>query len=178
QGMLGTIDQRHLVRLLQALGAGRAADVVAVADELAARGLSYSGALADLAVLLSHVAIQQRVPGGLPAGAPVADVVAALSDRLLPDLALLYYAVAVARRSDLALAPDASAGFVMACLRMLALTPAGAHSPEPPPSRRIADASAGANDAVRSEEHTSELQSRENLVCRLLLEKKKNKDRH
>src|SRR5690606_41437979 len=28
---------------------------------------------------------------------------------------------------------------------------------------------------VRSEEHTSELQSRENLVCRLLLEKKKFK---
>src|SRR5690606_40130932 len=27
----------------------------------------------------------------------------------------------------------------------------------------------------RSEEHTSELQSRENLVCRLLLEKKKHK---
>src|SRR5436309_12700933 len=27
--------------------------------------------------------------------------------------------------------------------------------------------------AARSEEHTSELQSRENLVCRLLLEKKK-----
>src|SRR5690606_41497090 len=29
------------------------------------------------------------------------------------------------------------------------------------------------NPGVRSEEHTSELQSRENLVCRLLLEKKK-----
>src|SRR5207302_9088221 len=29
-------------------------------------------------------------------------------------------------------------------------------------------------DRPRSEEHTSELQSRENLVCRLLLEKKKN----
>src|SRR5690606_40855432 len=28
-------------------------------------------------------------------------------------------------------------------------------------------------DETRSEEHTSELQSRENLVCRLLLEKKK-----
>src|SRR5690349_24178783 len=28
----------------------------------------------------------------------------------------------------------------------------------------------------RSEEHTSELQSRRDLVCRLLLEKKKNKD--
>src|SRR5690606_37422664 len=31
------------------------------------------------------------------------------------------------------------------------------------------------DDFVRSEEHTSELQSRENLVCRLLLEKKKTK---
>src|SRR5690606_41449799 len=29
---------------------------------------------------------------------------------------------------------------------------------------------------VRSEEHTSELQSRENLVCRLLLEKKKKNE--
>src|SRR5690349_22861380 len=30
----------------------------------------------------------------------------------------------------------------------------------------------------RSEEHTSELQSRRDLVCRLLLEKKKEKTRH
>src|SRR5690606_39827899 len=33
-----------------------------------------------------------------------------------------------------------------------------------------------AKDNPRSEEHTSELQSRENLVCRLLLEKKKNQN--
>src|SRR3712207_7829573 len=32
-------------------------------------------------------------------------------------------------------------------------------------------------DAYRSEEHTSELQSRQYLVCRLLLEKKKDKRR-
>src|SRR2546427_4948273 len=32
--------------------------------------------------------------------------------------------------------------------------------------------------AARSEEHTSELQSQSNLVCRLLLEKKKNKARY
>src|SRR5437660_6360447 len=31
----------------------------------------------------------------------------------------------------------------------------------------------GKNDTLRSEEHTSELQSRGHLVCRLLLEKKK-----
>src|SRR2546422_2339866 len=32
--------------------------------------------------------------------------------------------------------------------------------------------------SMRSEEHTSELQSRLHLVCRLLLEKKKKKHRH
>src|SRR5690606_40261689 len=46
--------------------------------------------------------------------------------------------------------------------------------------QRIRESSAhGLNGRVqvphRSEEHTSELQSRENLVCRLLLEKKKKK---
>src|SRR2546422_5758758 len=36
----------------------------------------------------------------------------------------------------------------------------------------------GAFDVLRSEEHTSELQSRLHLVCRLLLEKKKKKKHH
>src|SRR5690606_41071291 len=34
----------------------------------------------------------------------------------------------------------------------------------------------GLAESLRSEEHTSELQSRENLVCRLLLEKKKKEN--
>src|SRR5256885_15665104 len=37
--------------------------------------------------------------------------------------------------------------------------------------------SAGSSGSMRSEEHTSELQSPCNLVCRLLLEKKKNSRR-
>src|SRR5690606_39675185 len=51
---------------------------------------------------------------------------------------------------------------------------------EDPLPRRRRDADRRRVDAVlaaqvaRSEEHTSELQSRENLVCRLLLEKKKS----
>src|SRR2546430_3457052 len=36
----------------------------------------------------------------------------------------------------------------------------------------------GAPRDLRSEEHTSELQSQSNLVCRLLLEKKKQTPRH
>src|SRR2546429_1951915 len=39
-------------------------------------------------------------------------------------------------------------------------------------------ASDRASGPTRSEEHTSELQSRLHLVCRLLLEKKKNNDPH
>src|SRR5256885_12616547 len=60
---------------------------------------------------------------------------------------------------------------------------------EPFPDRRLGDGFAERGDAdfshgvlasisvtLRSEEHTSELQSPCNLVCRLLLEKKKNYD--
>src|SRR2546429_1110794 len=42
----------------------------------------------------------------------------------------------------------------------------------------MADGGLGARKHTRSEEHTSELQSRLHLVCRLLLEKKKNKHVH
>src|SRR5256885_6289369 len=45
----------------------------------------------------------------------------------------------------------------------------------PAAEAQAADA-AGAADAARSEEHTSELQSPCNLVCRLLLEKKKQQE--
>src|SRR2546430_11188372 len=40
--------------------------------------------------------------------------------------------------------------------------------------RAVKVASIGQEEVVRSEEHTSELQSQSNLVCRLLLEKKKD----
>src|SRR2546427_1429450 len=44
------------------------------------------------------------------------------------------------------------------------------------PSRAKACASSSATTDERSEEHTSELQSQSNLVCRLLLEKKKKQN--
>jgi DNA polymerase-3 subunit gamma/tau len=121
RGMLGTIDQRHLVRLLDALSSGDAKGVLAVADELAIRGLSYAGALADLAVLLSRVAIEQRVTGVTAAEDPLAADIARLALALHPDAVQLFYSVAVHSRGELTLAPDEYAGFIMACLRMLAL---------------------------------------------------------
>src|SRR5436309_9090706 len=49
--------------------------------------------------------------------------------------------------------------------------------PRPSLSRWCITSCTGWRGITRSEEHTSELQSRENLVCRLLLEKKKKKKR-
>src|SRR5690349_23918256 len=46
-----------------------------------------------------------------------------------------------------------------------------------PPTPRPPSGAARRN-CGRSEEHTSELQSRRDLVCRLLLEKKKKKQKH
>src|SRR3712207_8891205 len=51
-------------------------------------------------------------------------------------------------------------------LSSVAMTSGSFWKPSRGPTSRI---------ATRSEEHTSELQSRQYLVCRLLLEKKKNK---
>src|SRR2546430_12429561 len=46
------------------------------------------------------------------------------------------------------------------------------------PTPRSQTCARRARPTARSEEHTSELQSQSNLVCRLLLEKKKNKERY
>ncbi|MGE8547301.1 MAG: DNA polymerase III subunit gamma/tau [Alcaligenes sp.] len=134
QAMLGTIDQRHLAQLLQALVTYDAKAIMAVADDLAARGLSYAGALADLATLLSRIAIEQRIPGTITDDDPLAGPVRELAPALSPDHVQLFYSVAVHSRQELSLAPDEYAGFVMACLRMLALLPEPVPAQPAPPA--------------------------------------------
>lgn len=150
RGMLGTIDQRHLVRLLEALQSGQASAVLEVADELATRGLSYRAALADLAVLLSRIAIAQRVSAAIDESDPVALDIHRFATTLHPDVVQLFYTVAVHSRSELAIAPDEYAGFVMACLRMLSLgasSGAPMPAPETSPSHSAAQAATPASTA-------------------------------
>jgi DNA polymerase-3 subunit gamma/tau len=116
--MLGTIDETHLVRLLEAVAAGDAAGAMRVADEMQARSLSFDAALADLASLLLQVAIAQTVTG-----APVETSVKELAGRIDPESVQLYYQIALQGREDLPLAPDEHAGFLMTVLRMLAFRP-------------------------------------------------------
>lgn len=122
QDMLGTIDQSYLVNLTNALLAGDAAEVVTLADAIADRGFSYEGALSDLAILLSRVAMEQKLPGTIDSDDPLYEEMMRVVQTSNHEIVQLFYSIAVHGRKELALAPDEYAGFVMICLRMLALT--------------------------------------------------------
>ena len=121
QDMLGTIDQSYLVNLLRALLAGDASKVVTLADAIAERGFSYEGALADLSIVLSRIAMEQRLPGTLDSDDPLFEDMMSVAQSAHQDILQLFYSIAVHGRKELALAPDEYSGFVMICLRMLAL---------------------------------------------------------
>src|SRR2546430_10956481 len=59
------------------------------------------------------------------------------------------------------------------CNQSIFQDPPGAHRDFASPRKYSLDLVGKVATEVRSEEHTSELQSQSNLVCRLLLEKKK-----
>src|SRR5690606_39376880 len=98
------------------------------------------------------------------------------------DAVVIRCDVVVANAPVVAEAVDASATEVVRTETQRDATPVVRPSAEhacAPPVERLArchrvrlTVDLPAADASRSEEHTSELQSRENLVCRLLLEKK------
>jgi DNA polymerase-3 subunit gamma/tau len=149
QGMLGALDQSYLIRLLDALAAQDGADLLAVADEMATRSLSYNGALQDLGTLLHRIALAQTVPAALPEDLPEYADVVRLAAAFDAEEVQLYYQIAVHGRNELGLAPDEYAGFSMTLLRMLAFRPGvggaeGQPAAAPAVSRQAAMASARA----------------------------------
>ena len=158
RAMLGTLDQTYLVRLLDALAGGDGAGLLAVADEMAARSLSYSAALQDLGTLLHRIALAQTVPSALPDDLPERDDVLRLASLFDAEDVQLFYQIAVHGRNELGLAPDEYAGFSMTLLRMLAFKAGEGEAPATPRAggAKPAGGSAGGNpaksalDAVRS----------------------------
>src|SRR3712207_8948446 len=71
---------------------------------------------------------------------------------------------------SVAIAPDESFALVTSAMKV---DPADPTKMAPDDKLSVIDLKASPPKVVRSEEHTSELQSRQYLVCRLLLEKKK-----
>lgn len=123
QGMLGALDQSYLIRVLDALAVQNGAALLAVADEMAARSLSYNVALQDLATLLHQIALAQTVPAGLAEDLPQREDIVRLAAQFNPEEAQLFYQIVVHGRHELGLAPDEYAGFSMTLLRMLAFRP-------------------------------------------------------
>ena len=137
QGMLGALDQSYLIRVLDALAAKDGPGLLAVADDMASRSLSYSAALQDLGTLLHRVALAQSVPAALADDLPEREEVIRLSALFDAEEIQLFYQIAVHGRNELGLAPDEYAGFSMTLLRMLAFRPQadGSIAAPPPVSR-------------------------------------------
>jgi DNA polymerase III subunit gamma/tau len=152
QGMLGALDQSYLVRLLDALANQDGADLMAVADEMASRSLSYNGALQDLATLLHRIALAQSVPTAVPEDLPELPDILRLAGAFDAQELQLYYQIAVHGRNEIGLAPDEYAGFTMTLLRMLAfrpgqggaegVAPAGGHAAPARPAQQARPAAA------------------------------------
>jgi len=121
--MLGTIDQSYLYDLLEALAQKDGAQMLAVADAIEARSLSFDAALQELAGLFHRLALAQIVPQTINEDMPEHGQICSLAKKFMPEDLQLFYQIALHGRGDLGLAPDEYSGFTMALMRMLAFAP-------------------------------------------------------
>jgi DNA polymerase-3 subunit gamma/tau len=128
RNMLGTLDDAYLIQVLDALANKDGAALVAVAQEMGERSMSFSLALQDLASLLQKIASAQVVPESVLDDWPEAAEIRRLATVFSKEEAQLFYQIAITSRPDLSLAPDEQTGFSMALLRMLAFRPGSAVS--------------------------------------------------
>jgi len=123
RAMLGTVDQDYLFAILEALAAGDASAMLAVAADLGMRSLSFAAALQELATLLTRIQIIQCVPSAIDDEEPERERLLAIAAAFSPEFIQLAYQIAVVGRNELSVAPDEYAGFVMTLLRLHAFRP-------------------------------------------------------
>ncbi len=129
QGMLGALDQSYLIQILDALALQDGVALLAVADQMLSRSLSYKSALQDLATMLHQLSIAQMVPAAIAEDVPDRAELLRLSQLFDPGQIQLFYQIVVHGRNELGLAPDEYAGFSMTLLRMLAFRPVTGEAP-------------------------------------------------
>lgn len=134
RGMLGTLDDAYLIRILDALIAKDGASLLAISNEMGERSMSFSLALADLSSLIQKIAAAQIVPESVLADWPEAAEILRLAGLLTKEEAQLFYQITITSRPDLSLAPDEQTGFAMTLLRMLAFRPGQSSEPVKPRS--------------------------------------------
>jgi DNA polymerase-3 subunit gamma/tau len=151
--MLGAVDRGYLFSILNALTRGDGPALLAEADRMAARSLSFDAALQELGVLLHRVALVQTVPAALADDEPDREAIVTLAKAFGEEDVQLLYQIAVHGRRDLELAPDEYAGFTMTLMRMLAFVPVeGGAKPVPAPARASAEPAASSAPVRRSAE--------------------------
>ena len=129
--MLGTVDRGFVSRILDALVAGDALAALAVADDMAARGLSFPQAASELALLLQRVALAQVGAAGDAGLDP--ERLAHWAAAIAPADLQVWWQIVLHGARDLPLAPDEHAGFTMLLLRLFAFMPdEGAAAGSPP----------------------------------------------
>lgn len=121
--MLGAVDQGYLLDLLEALAQRDGTRMLAIADAMETRSLSFDTALQDLATLLHRLTLAQLVPAAIGDDEPERERVFELAKTFAPEDIQLFYQIAIHGREDLGRAPDEYAGFTMTLLRMLAFIP-------------------------------------------------------
>ena len=142
RGMLGTLDDAYLIRILDCLIAKDGASLLSVANEMGERSMSFSLALQDLSSLLQKIAAAQVVPESVLDDWPEAGEIRRLASQLTKEEAQLFYQITITSRPDLSLAPDEQTGFAMTLLRMLAFRPGSsgagsAPAPSAPPANTV-----------------------------------------
>ena len=148
RGMLGTLDDAYLIRILDCLIAKDGASLLTIANEMGERSMSFSLALQDLSSLLQKIASAQVVPESVLDDWPEAGEIRRLATQFTKEEAQLFYQITITSRPDLSLAPDEQTGFSMTLLRMLAFRPGGGgggaatpSTPSAPPVASVRSAS-------------------------------------
>jgi len=123
RAMLGTIEQDHVITLLEALAGNDAQAVMERVQLLAEQVVDFAYVLAELLSSLHRIALAQAVPQALDDELGDSEAIAKLAKAMSPEDVQLYYQIGLMGRRDLSLVPDARSGFEMVLLRMLAFRP-------------------------------------------------------
>lgn len=126
--MLGTVAQQPVEDILTALAAGDASAMLDKINEIANLTPDFADVLQQMLQVFHRIALVQQIPSAIAQDFD-AEMITALSVKLLPEDVQLYYQIGLLGQKDLALAPDPRIGFEMVMLRMLTFRPAAASSP-------------------------------------------------
>ncbi len=147
--MLGTVGEDHLYGLLDALQTQDISRLVAVADEMEGRSLSFESALQEFATLLHRVALVQFAPQAIGDNFE-RDRLAAYAAAFSPEFLQLAYQIVIHGRDELALAPDEYTGFTMSLLRLHAFRPDASGSVAAPGRPAVAGVASAPAPAVHA----------------------------